>query len=271
MRHSFKNAQIELTVILIILQLLLSPLLFKNVIQAETAKPRVLFLSSYSQSFESDPQKIEGAQSVFQGDYDMDVEYMDSKRFETPENKALFYQLLKYKLSNIAPYDAIIVADDYALQFALDFQDDLFKEIPIVFIGINDKQRAVEAADRENIAGIWEETSLVENIELAIHFNPKAAKVMAIVDSTITGQGDQKQFEESMLAFPDLQPEILNVSNYNSFDEVASILEGLDDDTILLFLSMNQAEDGVFMPLDDQFEFLKNHTNIPVYRASLVC
>ena len=72
-----------------------------------------------------------------------------------------------------------------------------------------------------------------------------------------------------MLAFPDLQPEMLNVSNYNSFEEVASILEGLDDDTILLFLSMNQAEDGVFMPLDDQFEFLKNHTNIPVYRASL--
>jgi diguanylate cyclase (GGDEF)-like protein len=268
MRHSFKNSQIELTVILTILQLLLSPLFLKNVIQAETVNPRVLFLSSYSQSFESDPQKIEGALSVFQGDYDMDVEYMDSKRFETPENKALFYQLLQYKLSNVAPYDAIIVADDYALQFALDFQDDLFKEIPIVFIGINDKQRAVEAADRENIAGIWEETSLVENIELAIHFNPKAAKVMAIVDSTITGQGDQKQFEESMLAFPDLQPEILNISNY-SFDEVASILEGLGNDTILLFLSMNQAEDGVFMPLDDQFEFLKNHTNIPVYRASL--
>ncbi|MDK2961978.1 MAG: hypothetical protein PWP20_1104 [Eubacteriaceae bacterium] len=139
MRHSFKNSQIELTVILTILQLLLSPLFLKNVIQAETVNPRVLFLSSYSQSFESDPQKIEGALSVFQGDYDMDVEYMDSKRFETPENKALFYQLLQYKLSNVAPYDAIIVADDYALQFALDFQDDLFKEIPIVFIGINDK------------------------------------------------------------------------------------------------------------------------------------
>ncbi|WKY45793.1 EAL domain-containing protein [Eubacteriaceae bacterium ES2] len=126
----------------------------------------------------------------------------------------------------------------------------------------------MEAADRENIAGIWEETSLTENIELAILFNPKATKVMAIVDSTITGQGDQKQFEESMLAFSKLQPEILNVSNY-SFEEVATILEGRGNDTILLFLSMNQAEDGVYMPLDEQFEFLKNHTNIPVYRASL--
>ncbi|WKY45792.1 hypothetical protein Q5O14_06750 [Eubacteriaceae bacterium ES2] len=134
MRHFFKNSQVELILILTILQLMIMPIFFKTPILADIANPRVLFLSSYSESFESDPQKIEGARSVFQGNYDMDVEYMDSKRFETPENRELFYQLLKYKLANVARYDAIIVADDYALQFVIDYQQELFKDIPIFLL-----------------------------------------------------------------------------------------------------------------------------------------
>ncbi|WKY48816.1 ABC transporter substrate binding protein [Eubacteriaceae bacterium ES3] len=270
MRNVLKNFNLQTVLKLFSIQIILAIcfLNFTKCVYAEEDNPRILFLSSYSESFESDPPKVEGARFIFQDKYDMDFEFMDSKRFETLENRELFYQLLKYKLSNVPTYDAVIVSDDYALQFVMDYQDELFINIPIIFIAINDKQRAEEAAARENIAGVWEETSLTENIDLARKFNPDATKVMAIVDSTLTGQGDQKQFEEAMLEFPDLQAELLNVSNYD-INEVAEMLDKLEDDTILLFLSMNQTKDGVYIALDDQIEFLKEHTNIPVYRASL--
>lgn len=113
-----------------------------------------------------------------------------------------------------------------------------------------------------------EETSLIQNIQLAKKLNPGATKVAAIVDETLTGQGDQKQFEEAMNAFSDLDKIILNVSN-DSFAEFGKVLEKIDENTILLFLSMNQDNTNQFMEMQDQYHFIRNHTKVPVYRASI--
>ncbi|MGB8452316.1 MAG: hypothetical protein WCD89_08290 [Anaerocolumna sp.] len=107
----------------------------------------VLFISSYTESFLSVPDQIKGLSDVFKPlNIQLDVEYMDTKRFDTKEGIKLFYNLLKYKMENLEPYDAVIVGDDNALQFAMDYQDDLFKGLPVVFLGVNDYDRAKLAA-----------------------------------------------------------------------------------------------------------------------------
>ena len=230
---------------------------------------RILFISSYSESFITVPDQISGLQSVLQiHNAVLDIEYMDAKRLTTEDNRINFYSSLKYKLENLPVYDAIIVGDDAALQFAMDYQDELFEGLPIVFFGINDKERARRADALPNMAGSIEETSLVENIDIALRFHKSATKVVGIIDGTLTGQGDLKQLEEASKAYDKLEFEALNVSDY-SFEDFGELLERIDRNTIILFQSMNQDNTGVYLNLKDQFQFIKEHTAVPVYRASI--
>lgn len=236
---------------------------------AKQQRKNVLFISSYTESFMTVPDQINGIKKEFQDEpINLDIEFMDTKRFTSDQNITNFYNNLSFKIKNSIKYDAVIVGDDAALQFAMDYQEELFFQIPIIFLGINDKDRANEASKNPYMTGIMEETSLTDNIRLARKLNPKAEKVAAIVDKTLTGQGDQKQFEEAMNAFTDLDKIILNVSNY-SFEEFANVLEKIDRNTILLFLSMNQDNTDHYMEMQDQYLFIKNHTSVPVYRASV--
>ncbi len=230
---------------------------------------RILFISSYSERFLTIPDQIIGLQSVFHKyGASLDIEYMDTKRLSTEENIRHFYDSIKYKLANLPTYDALVVGDDAALQFAMDHQDVLFQGLPIVFFGINDKERARKADALPNMAGSIEETSLKENIEIARRFNPDATKVIGIVDGTLTGQGDEKQLEEVKSAYPSLAFNTLNVSEY-TFNEFGKELESIEHDTIVLLQSMDQDKSGKYMETDDQFEFIRSHVKVPVYRASV--
>lgn len=236
--------------------------------QALEQNKRVLFISSYSESFPTVPQQIKGIEAALEDDVTLEIEYMDTKRLDTSENKQRFYENLAYKLKNLPPYDAVLVGDDNALQFMIDYHEELFPEIPVVFFGINDLERAKKAAENPYFTGMLEKFSMTETIEIAKKFNPQARKVVGIVDSTLTGQGDQGQFLATKNEFSELKFMVLNVSDY-SLDEFGQILENLGDDVILLYLSMNQDKTGVFLNQNEQYQFLKRHTSIPVYRTSI--
>jgi diguanylate cyclase (GGDEF)-like protein len=236
---------------------------------ADDTVRNVLFISSYNENFDTVPYQIDGIKSVLlKNNFHLDVEYMDSKRFSDEKSREVFYDLLKYKMSNLSPYDAIIVGDDSALQFAMDFQDDLFKETPIVFLGINNFQRAELADKNKFMTGIIEETSLKENVEIAHKFNPKATRVVAIVDNTLTGIGDMEQFYSIEDKFRELHFEHINSSEY-TFEELENVLENVENDTILLYLSMFEDKAGRNITIDEAVEILREHTKVPVYRASI--
>lgn len=229
---------------------------------------RVLFISSYSENFPTVPLQIKGIQSALDEKVSLDIEYMDTKRLDTVENKQLFYENLAYKLKNLPPYDAVLVGDDNALQFMIDYHDTLFPQIPVVFFGINDFDRGKSAAESPYFTGMFEKFSMVETIKIAHKFNPKASQVIGIVDSSLTGQGDQGQFLATQSEFDNLDFRVLNVSDY-TFAEFGEVLKNLDNDAILLYLSMNQDKNGVVKDLSDQYQFLKDNTSIPVYRTSI--
>ncbi|WP_115028069.1 EAL domain-containing protein [Acetobacterium bakii] len=143
-----------------------------------------------------------------------------------------------------------------------------FHKYPSFFFGVNDPERGNKANANPYITGLLEESALSDNIGIAYRFNPEATKVVAIVDSTLTGQGDQQQFKAAQSKYPNLIFSLLNASEY-SFNEFGLILEKLDNETILLFLSMNQDKTGEYLDLEKAFLFLREHTHIPVYRASI--
>lgn len=193
---------------------------------------------------------------------------MDAKRFYTARNKVLFYQLLKYKMEGLNSYDAVIVGYDSALEFVTEYKDSLFMELPIIFFGIKDFKRATYACKYSNITGLIEAISLKETIETAQKSNKNASRVVAIVDNTITGIGDTEQFYNIKSGFRDLSFQEVNVSNY-TFKEFGEVLEKIEKDTILLYLSMFTDKTGAEIEIDEAVKILLEHAKVPVYRASI--
>ena len=93
---------------------------------AASEEGRVLFISSYSYAWDQVQIQIEGIRDGLGDDVVLDYEFMDTKRVDTEEALQLFHDGLAYRLSMVEPYDAVILGDDAALKFALEYQDELF-------------------------------------------------------------------------------------------------------------------------------------------------
>ncbi|MHC4527485.1 MAG: histidine kinase, partial [Planctomycetota bacterium] len=66
----------------------------------------------------------------------IDIEYMDTKRFDDEAHYANLYTLFRNK-SRQEQYDIIITIDNNALLFLLNYRDKLYPNVPIVFCGVD--------------------------------------------------------------------------------------------------------------------------------------
>lgn len=234
-------------------------------INNQREKKRVLFISSYSPSFEIFFQQIEGIKSQFEGkNIELDIEFMDSKRLYTEENLNNFYRSLKYKIGNFKPYNAVIAADDNALNFVMEYQDELFKEISIVFLGINNLENAIKASKNPYITGVVEDASIAETIEIAYKFNSSAENVVALTDNTNTGQGDLTTYYLQENKFENLSFSALDLSTLD-FQEFASKVQELDEDDIVLLLSVFTDKNNDKVSFNEGLKLVIDNCSQPVY------
>jgi hypothetical protein len=226
----------------------------------------VLLINSYNQTYQSTADKITGIQNIFQANnVNFDVEYMDSKKYDTEEYKELFYELIKYKLKHFTTYDAILVSDDNALQFAMDYREDLFKNLPIVFMAVNDWDRAANAEKNYQINGVAENLSVKDNIDLGLIMNPSATQVVAIVDRTLTGIGDKKQFYQVEADYPKLHFRTIDISGYNK-EELVNIFQKIREDSVVIFFDMNRDGDGRNYSITEAADILRENVSAPIIR-----
>ncbi len=228
-------------------------------------KGRVLFISSYSYSWDTVQMQIDGIKDTLGIEYDLDYEYMDTKRVNDETAMQLFYDGLTYRMSQVEPYDVIIVGDDAALQFVLEHRDGLFQNIPIVFEGINDEDLVETALKDPLITGVVEKLSLEDNLEFAMKLMPKAKKVVAILDDTITGQAERKRFFAIEKDYPELEFSEINVSEYTTND-LQRALHKLSEDTILLFIVMTEDANGIQYDSQHIGNFMLIYSSVPAFR-----
>lgn len=229
---------------------------------------QVLFISSYSERFETVDLQKRGIHEVLdKAEIPFDVVYMDMKQYNTEENEQLFYETLSYKLSHHTPYDAVLLGDDAALHFAEKYQNSLFPGIPLVFFCVNDISAAKNAGKNKYITGSVEEFYLKDTIDIAIKINPKARRVVAIVDNTLTGKGDQKQFLSFAPVYPTFQFSMINTSLCTQ-KVFAQKLEALGKDCIVIYMDNFEDADGVQYSVSESVRFISEHCPVPVYRAS---
>ena len=226
---------------------------------------RILFISSYSPSFPTFFLQIEGLrEELDDGRNVIDIEFMDTKRFPEPSNYERFAGSLRYKLEQLPEYDIVIVSDDDGLNFVMANKDDLFPETPVVFLGINDVEKAVAYGKDPLVTGVVESLSLGDTIGMAYRLNPSAKRVVAITDNTSTGQGDLASYYKLRGPFKELRFMDLDLSVL-SYEELGEDLERLTNEDIVLLLSAYIDRSGQVMTFPDYLEFLLNHLNQPIY------
>ena len=233
--------------------------------ETQEGKPRVLFISSYSYTWPTVPLQMRGIESKLTEDVMLDVEFMDTKTLSLDLAEKELFERVRFKEKNVASYDAVIVGDDAALQFAVKYQGELFREKPIVFEGINDVEYAQKVSQNPWITGVIERFSYKDNLDFAMKVQPKADKITAIVDNTVTGVGEQKQFFEQQKQYPQLSFDVINASLLKK-EELIAAFSDVEEDTILVYLILSEDCEGNIYTNDQVCRMIREYANVPVYR-----
>jgi diguanylate cyclase (GGDEF)-like protein len=261
------NVKRKIGILLTLLIIFLNTGIFAD--SNELSQKRVLLINSYNPSFSTFYQQIDGIDSILKSKgILLDVEFMDSKRLFTDENMSNFYESLKYKLESLPAYDTIIVSDDNSLDFVMAHNDDLFKNIPIVFMGINNIEKALAVSEKSHITGVVEAISLKETIDLACHMNPQADRVLAIVDGTTSGRGDYEVYLKIEENYQDMTFESIDLSEM-TFEAYKNRLSQVSDKDVLILLSAFSDKNGQRVEFNEIVETLNTYANVPVYHPYL--
>jgi PAS domain S-box-containing protein len=226
---------------------------------------RVMFLSSYHPAFPSFYPQVSGLREVLEGEQvELDVEFLDSKRFFDDANFANFTTLLKHKLDHSPPYDCLVVGDDNALNYAIKHRDTLFKGLPIVFLGINDVDNALSLVEKYGITGVLETLSLNETLDIIRQVAPNTRRIAVVTDATPSGQSDLKKFKEAMQVRGEKEYTALDLSKI-TYEEFSDRLRLLDPDDAILLMDAYRDKAGATMPFEEGLHLILSNAPCPVF------
>lgn len=222
---------------------------------------KVLFISSYDMSFPTVKKQLQGIKEVLDDKlYQLDIEFMDTKRLDAADVELIFFQLLNIKQEVLKTYDAILIGDDNALQFVKNYKNAFFYKKPIVFFAVNDIPFAYEMAKDKLITGVIEKQSINETFNLINKLHPNENKITVIIDDTTTAKGVVNSFNKEILK----KVEFLNLKDY-SFSQFKEKLKTMPSNKPVLYVSALVDKLSQKKDFYETIQFIKNSTNSPIY------
>ena len=234
-------------------------------IQSPLQHKRILLLYSYHPTFITTDNLLAGVRSVLAPhNLTLDIEYMDSKRHSDNRYMQQLLGILKEKIAQREPYDVIIVSDDNAFNFVVEFQKDIFNDVPIVFMAVNDVDNAVKMDGNPFITGVIEAITPEQTINLARKLHPQLKSITVIADDTRSGKADVEIVERLYAKFPELLFNILPTGNYR-WSDIAGLLRQQHRDSVLLSLAAFRDKDGLVLSYEESMKLIVDNSPVPVY------
>ena len=228
-------------------------------------RKEILFISSYNPNFISFNDQINGIVDSLGEDINLRTEYMDSKITDNESNERDFYNLLKYNISTYEKYDSIIVGDDEALEFAIKYRDDIFKDIPIVFLGVENTKLIQDSLKYNLVSGVRELESLGANIELIAKLHKNVKNIYIITEDLEILDRSIESLEEGFYTKQGLNINTI-VTNNMCIDEFKEKLSTLDEDDGIITFYPNNFKNNYWIGHEDVTRLIKQYTNnVPIY------
>ena len=161
---------------------------------------RVLVLHSYQQEYPWTRSQNDGfveqlTARVSERNLLFSSECLDTKRvdFFVPYRQ-FFAEYLVRKYRDYR-FDLIYSTDDNALQFLLEYKQELFPGVPVVFSGVN--SLAVESRlDRDEYTGVYEVKEISHNVELIRRLLPLQESILVVGDGSETDQAIRAELQD---------------------------------------------------------------------------
>ncbi len=228
----------------------------------------IIVLHSYNQGYLWTDEEMDGINSVLEQDgkeIELHVNYMDSKRVRSAESDLLLHRMLALKMGKVR-FDGVIVTDNDALGFARDHRGDLFKDIPVVFCGVNDFTSDM-VSDWPTCTGVVENQDYEGACEIGLHLFSSARKVFVISDDTTTGRAHFEGIKRIESQLPQATFTLWNFSSHPMSDTVREI-GSLGPDSIILLLSFFRDGDNVVFSMEDAIDRIMSAAKVPVFTGN---
>lgn len=206
----------------------------------------VLVINAYHEGLDWTDNQTKAIVESFKAECDktvIHVEYLDWKRYPNEEHLMRQYELMKYRYSQ-ENIDIIIATDDIGMQFAIDYREEIFGDIPIVFTAVFEESAKKRMKGVDNITGVYEDIDAEGTIEAIMTIHPDLEHIYIVIESTTSGQGVSKQVAEA----------IEQVGKGITYDE----LYELSFQEVIELLSNTDEEDEEDDNKDNEFSFKEN-------------
>ncbi len=181
-------------------------IIFLVVSSLNASSKYILLLHSYNKGISWSDNVSKGIEQAFKKfpNYELSTEYLDTKRNKNQEYHKLIRKAFKEKFKN-QKYDIVIASDNAAVEFVLKNKDELFKDTPLVFTGIEELNPGIDvnAVLKDNISLILEHKPLESGIETILKMMPKLEYLYVINDKTYTSQMINEIIKEKLDSFKD--------------------------------------------------------------------
>ncbi len=230
------------------------------------AEHRILYISSYDALYYPyDDTRTGLEQGLYPGGVEYDVVFMDAKTHSSKEDLQAFHDYLQVYLKNGKKYEGVLVRDDVGLKFVMQYREEFFPGMPVVFFGVNDLELAREAQKDPLITGLYETDYLQITLDVATRLFPEYTHMVALHDSSTAGATDAKKFYVFEEGFPGYKFSDINTSEYTE-EELGLVLEELPEDTILIYMTAYLDIYGKNQSLRSRTATVVEHAHVPVFR-----
>lgn len=224
---------------------------------------KVLVLHSYHQGYLWTDMIQEGLSHTLLQQFpqvEIYVEYMNSKR-HSAEIVAKSLRDLYATLYRNVDFDVIVASDNNALDFLLQYREELFPGVPVVFCGINNFfNYSLDPA--ANYTGVREDPDIAATIALALKLHPNIKKVALVTDATETALINLELARTVAGLYPNL--EFIELHQLPAA-ELSERLRILDNNTVVLALSFFRDPEGATFSATESMELIVAATRRPVY------
>lgn len=226
-------------------------------------RKNILYLNSYHNGYAWSDNLLEGfKQRIMESPYSimLQVEYLDSKKFPYEQAVTHVMDLFRRKFAD-TQFDLIAVSDNDAFNFINTYGEELFPDVPIVFVGVNDFKP--EWIKGKEITGVMETFDVASNIRLALEMHPSLKQMIVIGDESVTGRAIRKQVIEGL-------PKIdkgLKVQFWTDLPhrEIIRRVQQVPPDTFFYFIPMYREIDGQFYSAQELLQKVHDSTSAPLY------
>ncbi len=233
---------------------------------AKESSKDVLLLHSYHKGYKWTDDISNAIEKNFNkyNNINLTTIYMDTKRVSNQNYYVKLKELYKEQFLN-RRFDVIIASDNSALEFLIDYQNELFPKTPILFCGINYfDEKILEKNDmKDYISGVIEQVDLEKNFELISKLHPNLEKLVIINDKSKTGLIMKNDLNKLIPKYKNrFEIEYIDDMQMN---ELKKHVSNSSKNTALLFVLLFKDKTGKFFTYKESLEHIKSFSNVPIY------